>query len=102
MKPATRKITTAILFVTFALPMLAGCSGGGELFSTTGTDPDIVTFVNDTGYPVVIDPWGTLLYPGEIVDIFVGFDLVNVIVYREFDGLILFAGTVAGGETWYI
>ena len=79
--------------------IVSGCSGDGEVLVI---DDDVVTFVNNYGEIIVIEPFGEVLYPGETVDIDIGNDVVYVTVYRDFDGLILLQTDVVSGDVWVI
>ena len=96
-----RKSTYVLLGLGLAVITLivSGCSGGSDFLVI---DDDMVTFVNDYGEIIAIEPFGEVLYPGETVDIDIGNDVVYVTVYREFDGLILLQTDVMAGDVWVI
>jgi len=96
-----RKLTYILLGLGLATITLivSGCSGNSDYLVI---DDDVVTFVNDYGEIIVIEPFGEVLYPGETVDIDIGDDVVYVTVYRDFDGLILLQTDVVSGDVWVI
>jgi len=79
--------------------MATGCNDNG---SAVVVADSIVTFSNDTVYTIVIAPFNTVLYPGDVVDIEIEDDIVHVVVYRDIDGLILLETEVVAGEVWII
>ena len=94
----TGYIMTGLVLVAIMLIGI-GCDNNGDVIYL---DDDYVTFVNDYGESIIVEPFGTLLYPGGSVDIDIGNDIVFVTVIREFDGLILLETDVEGGDVWVI
>ncbi len=80
--------------------MATGCGGDGS--SSIIVTDEVVTFINDTDYAIVIDPFDAALSSGGVVDIEIGNDIVYVVVFRQFDGLILLETDVAAGDVWVI
>ena len=89
----------AILGGILALGLISGCDDGDD---SVAIQEDLVTFVNEYGQPIVVQPFGAVLVNGEAADFDIGGDIVHVIVFRESDGLVLLEVDVEGGEVWVV
>ena len=98
----TRKLGQVMLVIfgsALALGLISGCDDGSD---TVVIYEDMVTFVNDYGEPIVIQPFDAVLFDGESIDFDVGGDIVHVVVFRESDGLVLLEVDVEAGEVWVV
>ena len=94
-----RKSTYILLGLAVITLIVSGCSGDGDFLVI---DDDVVTFVNDSGEIIVIEPFGAVLLPGESVDIPIGNEAVYVIVYSDFDDYVFLETYVEPGDVWVI
>ena len=94
MKSLTRIIPLLLLLGTTAV-LLAGCGGYDSYYYH---DDYFITIINDSPWDIFIEPFGVLLAPGDTVDFEVGYDIVHIIAWRDFDGLILAELDMAEGE----
>ena len=84
-----------LLLLGITATLLAGCGGGGH---THYYEDYYITIVNDSPWSIVVEPWGVFLVPGDSWDVDVGYDVVRVIVVRDFDGLVLADVDMARGD----
>jgi hypothetical protein len=92
-------VMLAIVGSALALGLISGCDDGGD---SVAIHEDRVTFVNDYGQPIVIQPFDAVLFHGESADFDIGGDIVHVVVFRESDGLVLLEVDVEAGEVWVV
>ena len=98
MKRKLGHVMLVILGSVLALGLISGCDDGDSVVIYE----DTVTFVNDYGEPIVIQPFDAVLFDGESIDFDIGGDIVQVVVFRESDGLVLLEVNVEAGEVWVV
>ncbi len=99
MKNTVSILSLLLLLGTTAI-LLAGCGDGEHVYH----GDYYITVVNHTPWDVYVEPFGVFLPPGGVLDQPVSYDVVHVMVIRDFDSLLLAElDMVAGGpplEIW--
>ena len=91
-----------ILVIPATLALLLFAMGCDDDDDHVYAGDDIVTFVNEYGEAILIQPFGTVLDHGDAVDFDINGDIVHVVVFRNFDGVVLLDTDVEGGDVWVI
>jgi len=100
MPKKTGYIILACLVGALVLGISGGCHDGDD--GVVIIEDDVVTFVNDFGEPIVVQPFDVVLVHGDAVDFDIGNDIVHAVVFREADGLVLLDTDVEAGDVWII
>jgi hypothetical protein len=92
----TVKILSLMLLLGTTAAQLAGCGNDDVYVYRDGYY--YITIVNDSPWAIYVEPFGIFLGPRDTADIDVYYDYVHVVVFREYDGLVLADLDMAGGD----
>jgi hypothetical protein len=92
---STVKILSLLLLLGTAMTLLGGCGNDDYCCATYDY---YITVINDSPWVVFVEPFGIFLNPRETIDIEIGYDVVRVLVLRDFDGLILAELDMVSGD----
>ena len=99
MKRRIGRVMLVILGSVLALGFISGCHDDHD---SVVIHEDRVTFVNDYGEAIIVQPFDAVLFHGESIDFDIGGDIVHVVVFREHDGLVLLEVDVEAGDVWVV
>ncbi|MBN1918459.1 MAG: hypothetical protein JW889_11155 [Verrucomicrobia bacterium] len=102
MKALIRPLAILGLLATLGLVGLACDDGGRDVVVIDHGGGGIASIENQSHDAIVVEPFGDYLLPGEAIDYDLGWDIVHVVVVRDFDGLVLLETNLAAGDVWII
>jgi hypothetical protein len=102
MNRQVRLLVALSIFAGLALSGLACDDSGHDTVIYDHGGNALATIENHSPDAIVIEPFGDHLYAGEAIDYDLGYDVVHIVVVRDWDGLVLLETDLAAGDVWII